>query len=91
MTGWRARIGVLFPGNAIVDDELWQLVPDGVSVHVNRLRHLEPDLGKPMSTANQATMRDALRLSGVATSGLFGRGSLYRRGERTAAGTEAHR
>jgi hypothetical protein len=22
MTGWRARIGVLFPGNAIVDDEL---------------------------------------------------------------------
>jgi hypothetical protein len=27
MTGWRARIGVLFPGNAIGDDELWQLVP----------------------------------------------------------------
>ncbi|HEX2482594.1 MAG TPA: hypothetical protein VHQ69_11990 [Methylomirabilota bacterium] len=44
-----------------------------------------------MITANQATMWDALRLSGVATSGLSGRGSLYRRGEGTAAGTEARR
>jgi maleate cis-trans isomerase len=88
MTGWRARIAVLFPGNAIVD-ELWQLVPDGVSAHVNRLPHLEQDLGKPVITANQATMRDALRLPGAATSGLSGRGSLYRRGEGTAAGTEA--
>ena len=41
MTGWRARIGILFPGNALVDDELWQWVPEGVSVHINRLESIE--------------------------------------------------
>src|SRR5438128_2519732 len=120
MTGWRARIGILFPGNSLVDDELWQWVPGGVSVHINRpeasgikvtdvralnldrdfgtvpaseayrlarradgpgadgvfiactalptlpvIEHLEEDLGKPVITANQATMWEALRLSGV--------------------------
>ena len=44
-----------------------------------------------MITGNQATMWDALRLSGVATSGLSGGGSLYRRGEGIIAGTEARR
>ena len=41
MGDWRARIGVLFPGNSIVDRELWQLVPDGVTVHVIRLGSVE--------------------------------------------------
>ena len=41
MTGWRARIGILFPGNALIDDELWQWVPEGVSVHINRLESIE--------------------------------------------------
>jgi maleate cis-trans isomerase len=91
MTGGRARIGVVSPGNAIIDDELWQLVPHGVSMHVNRLQHLEQDLGKPVITVNQATTWDAPRLSGVATSGLPGGGSLYRLGEEIAAGTEACR
>jgi maleate isomerase len=50
MRDWRARIGVLFPGNSIVDRELWQLVPDGVTVHVNRLGSLET-LTEPYSVA----------------------------------------
>jgi maleate isomerase len=50
MTGWRARLGILFPGNSIVDDELWQWVPPGVSVHVNRLESVET-LGIPYSAA----------------------------------------
>jgi maleate isomerase len=41
MTGWRARIGILFPGNSLVDDELWQWVPEGVSIHINRLESIE--------------------------------------------------
>jgi maleate cis-trans isomerase len=70
MSGWRARIGVLFPGNSIVDDELWRLVPDGVSVHINRLESVET-LKVPYSTAvaqDRSQSRD-----------------LYRRGERPAS------
>lgn len=50
MTDWRARIGVLFPGNSIVDRELWQWVPDGVSVHIYRLGSFET-LDEPYSAA----------------------------------------
>jgi maleate isomerase len=50
MSDWRARIGVLFPGNSIVDRELWQWVPDGVTVHVNRLGSFET-LNEPYSAA----------------------------------------
>jgi maleate isomerase len=50
MSDWRARIGVLFPGNSIVDRELWQLVPEGVTVHVNRLGSFET-LNEPYSAA----------------------------------------
>jgi maleate isomerase len=42
------------------------------------LAPLEADLGKPVVSANQATMWGALRLAGVATTGLEGRGALYR-------------
>lgn len=38
MSGWRARIGILFPGNSLLDRALWQWVPDGVSVHISRYR-----------------------------------------------------
>lgn len=48
MTGWRARIGILFPGNAMIDRELWQWVPEGVSVHINRLESVETS-GVPYS------------------------------------------
>ena len=45
-------IGRAVPGVElrIVDDELWQWVPDGVSVHVNRLESVET-LGVPYSAA----------------------------------------
>lgn len=41
MSGWRARLGVLFTGNSIVDRELWRWVPEGVTVHINRLESVE--------------------------------------------------
>lgn len=44
------------------------------------LEPLEADLRKPVVTANQATMWDALRLAGVSTRRLDGRGLLYGRG-----------
>lgn len=50
MSDWRARIGMLFPGNSIVDRELWQWVPDGVTVHVNRLGSFET-LNEPYTAA----------------------------------------
>jgi maleate isomerase len=50
MSDWRARIGVLFPGDSIVDRELWQWVPDGVTIHVNRLGSVET-LNEPYTAA----------------------------------------
>ena len=36
MIGWRARIGVLYPADGDLDDELWKLIPDGVSLYMTR-------------------------------------------------------
>jgi len=55
------------------------------------IEHLEEDLGKPVITANQATMWEALRLSGVATTSMGGRGSLYRRPPGSQPGREVPR
>jgi maleate cis-trans isomerase len=38
MYGWRARIGLLVPSiNATMETEMWQLAPEGVSVHTARI------------------------------------------------------
>ena len=55
------------------------------------IEHLEEDLAKPVITANQATMWAALRLSGVATTSMGGRGSLYRRPPGSQPGREVPR
>ena len=34
--GWRARIGVIYPANGLLDDELWALVPEGVTPYITR-------------------------------------------------------
>ena len=33
---WRAKIGVLYPGNGLLDHEYWAFVPDGVGVFMTR-------------------------------------------------------
>lgn len=33
---WRARIGLLYPGDGLLDYEFWKLAPDGVGVHITR-------------------------------------------------------
>ncbi len=33
---WRARIGVIYPGNGLLDHEYWAFVPDDVGVFMNR-------------------------------------------------------
>lgn len=39
MYGWRGRIGVILPGdNAVMEPDFHRLAPEGVSVHVSRLR-----------------------------------------------------
>jgi maleate isomerase len=35
--GWRARLGVVYPADGTLDQEFWQLVPPGVTVHVTRV------------------------------------------------------
>ncbi len=33
---WRARIGVIYPADGLLDDELWALVPEGVAPYITR-------------------------------------------------------
>jgi len=33
---WRARIGVIYPADGLLDDELWELVPEGVTPYITR-------------------------------------------------------
>jgi len=33
---WRARIGVLYPGDGLLDHEFWTLAPEGVGVYITR-------------------------------------------------------
>ena len=37
MRGWKARIGVIYPADGIIDEEYWQLAPEGVSVLITRI------------------------------------------------------
>ena len=34
--GWRGRVGIVSPDDAIIDDEYWRFVPEGVNVLVTR-------------------------------------------------------
>jgi maleate isomerase len=36
MTGWRGRIGVIFPSDEVHEKEYWDFAPEGVSVHPTR-------------------------------------------------------
>lgn len=45
MQGWRARIGVIYPADGIIDEEFWKLAPPGVSVLLTRIAVPE----KPLS------------------------------------------
>lgn len=37
ISGWRARIGILYPEDGALDDEYFRMAPPGVTVHVTRL------------------------------------------------------
>jgi len=37
LSGWRARIGILYPEDGVLDDEYFRMAPRGVTVHVTRL------------------------------------------------------
>jgi len=59
---------------------------------VDLIETMERDLGRPILTANQVTMWNALRLSGVSTRGLEHFGSLFAEsGRRELAGAASRR
>lgn len=35
---WRAKLGIIYPADGALDHEYWQLVPEGVSVHITRIK-----------------------------------------------------
>ena len=34
---WRCKVGLIYPSDGVLDYEFWNLVPQGVSVHITRL------------------------------------------------------
>jgi maleate isomerase len=86
---WRARIGILFPGDGANDDDFWRLVPPGVTIHVARTRPLIDDFSVEAygrlageDLESQAELLRFIRPSSVAyacTSGSFIRGVEYDR------------
>ncbi|SDS95538.1 hypothetical protein [Microlunatus soli] len=72
MSGRGPAIGVVVPHDMPLDRELWRWTPDDVTLLFTRTPYsplevtaeLEVELGKPVITANQATMWAALRLVG---------------------------
>ena len=34
---WRAKLGIIYPADGALDHEYWELVPNGVSVHITRI------------------------------------------------------
>jgi maleate isomerase len=59
---------------------------------IDLIEDMERDLGRPVLTANQVTMWNALRLAGISTRGLERFGALYAEtASREFAGTTSHR
>jgi len=47
LCGWRLRVGLIVPSsNTTMEYEFWRLVPEGVSVHVARVRLVDVVLGE---------------------------------------------
>lgn len=66
----RAGLGLVVPHDMILDLELWRWAPDSTALYFTRTptsprgAPLEQELGKPVVTANQATMWGLLRRVG---------------------------
>lgn len=85
MYGWRGRIGLVVPtGNSVVEPEFYQMAPEGVSIHANRvalkdvtrdsLLAMEHDTAR--SAAGIATVRVGV-ITFACTSGSFVGGPGY--------------
>lgn len=59
MYGWRGRIGVILPGdNAVMEPEFYRMAPEGVSVHVSRLRLVARSEMPDLSIEHAITLKD---------------------------------
>jgi maleate isomerase len=63
MIGWRARIGVIQPGDAVLDHEFFECVPRNVSVHLTRTEYpLDlPPLERALSLATSSDIEQAAK------------------------------
>jgi maleate isomerase len=82
---WRARIGILYPGDGLLDDEFWRLAPAGVGVFVTRTMVPRAEVSAKVveelasdPDIEQSALRYAIDLSSIAfacTSVSFFRGA----------------
>jgi maleate isomerase len=50
MRGWRARIGVIYPADGLIDEEYWRLAPNGVSILMTRIGVPDEPVSVAMAT-----------------------------------------
>lgn len=50
MRGWRARIGVIYPADGLIDEEYWRLAPNGVSILITRIGVPDEPVSVAMAT-----------------------------------------
>lgn len=54
MHGWRAKIGIMIPSiNTVMESEMWQMAPPGLSVHTSRMHFLTTNAEELKEMANQ--------------------------------------
>lgn len=53
MPGWRGKIGVLYPSAGLAEEEFAKLAPEGVSIHITRMKMRHGDLDQIRQMINR--------------------------------------
>ncbi len=65
MIGWRARIGIIYPEDGLLDADFYRCAPEGVSVHVTRSFHQmtsdQLDLGMAAAMASSEDLESSAK------------------------------
>jgi len=70
--GWRGKIGVLYPSAGLAEEEFAKLAPEGVSIHITRMKMRHGDLDQIRQMINRVEEAASLLAdAGVRVRGLI--------------------